>query len=482
MAEAFIRKNEKGILNMPENQLPVYAVLLAGGTGTRLWPVSRELYPKQLVKLIGKDSLVQNTIKRLSPVVHSDRIRIVCGQEHYYEIGRHMADIGIEPEGKVIREPCGRNTAPAVLLGVLHILQKEPDALICVFPADHVIKDAKVFHDKLLSAVRLAAAGHVVTFGIKADYPETGYGYIEGDARVEEGALSIRRFVEKPDFQTAQQYVAAGNYFWNSGMFAFRGSIICDEFKIFESELYQKMLEITAAGSGVSMAAYEQLRDISIDYAIMERTEKGVVLPSDFGWSDIGSWKSLYDFLAKDANGNVIDGDVITEKTTNCFIMGAHRLMAVNSVENLVVVDTPDSIFVSSIENSRDVKSIVSRLKETGRREYHHHRTVYHPWGTVTLLGKGDGYHVERLNLYPGAACPLTGASGSSSQVTITQGSAKLISGHENREMSRGQSAGLSDFRNAKIENIGTMQLHVIHVRVERFHDNYLGEFPREMR
>ncbi|MFH0729214.1 MAG: mannose-1-phosphate guanylyltransferase/mannose-6-phosphate isomerase [Pseudomonadota bacterium] len=467
---------------MPENQLPVYAVLLAGGTGTRLWPVSRELYPKQLVKLIGKDSLVQNTIKRLTPVVQADRIRIVCGQEHYDEIGRHMADIGIDPEGKVIREPCGRNTAPAVLLGVLHILQQVPDALICVFPADHVIKDANAFHEKLLSAVRLAAAGHIVTFGIKADYPETGYGYIEGDADVDEGALSIRRFVEKPDSKTAQQYIAAGNYFWNSGMFAFRASVIGEEFRTFEPELYRKMMEITAAGNDVSVAAYERLRDISIDYAIMERTDKGVVLPSDFGWSDIGSWKSLYDFLAKDTNGNVIDGDVITEKTTNCFIMGAHRLMAVNSVDNLVVVDTPDSIFVSSIENSRDVKSIVTRLKESGRREYHHHRTVYHPWGTVTLLGKGDGYHVDRMNLYPGASCPLTGASGSSGQVTITQGTALLSSGDEKREMSRGQSAGVPDVTNAKIENIGTLQLHVIHVRVERFHDNHLGEFPKEMR
>lgn len=467
---------------MPETQLPVFAVLLAGGTGTRLWPVSRELYPKQLVKLIGRDSLVQNTIKRLSPTVHPDRIRIVCGQEHFYEIRRHMADIGMDPEGKVIREPCGRNTAPAVLMGVMNILQKEADALICVFPADHVIRDAKTFHDKLLSAVRLASAGHIVTFGIKADYPETGYGYIEGDARMEEGALSIRRFVEKPDYKTAEQYVEAGNYFWNSGMFAFRASVIGEEFQRFEPELFRKMLAITAAGNDVSMASYEQLTDISIDCAIMERTGKGVVLPADFGWSDIGSWKSLYDFLAKDANGNVIDGDVITEKTTNCFIMGAHRLVAVNSIENLVVVDTPDSVFVSGIENSRDVKSIVSRLKETGRREYHHHRTVYHPWGTVTLLGKGDGYLVERMSLYPGAACSLTGTSGSSSQVTIIQGTGQLISGNEKREVGRGRTVSVAAFMNTKIENIGTLQLHAIHVRVERFCDNDLGEFPREMR
>lgn len=467
---------------MPEHRLPIYAVLLAGGSGTRLWPVSRELYPKQLVKLIGKDTLIQNTIKRLSPVVHMDRIRVVCGQEHFHEIERHMSDIGIDPKGKVIREPCGRNTAPAVLLGVLHILQKEPDALIFVFPADHVIKDEKAFHKKLLSAIRLADAGHVVTFGITADYPETGYGYIEGETPVDEGALSIRRFVEKPNLETARKYVEAGNYFWNSGMFAFSGSVIMTEFKKFEPELYEEMMGMADDIAQLSIASYERLKDISIDYAIMERTAKGVVLPSDFGWSDIGSWKSLYDFLTKDAHGNVIDGDVISEKSNNCLVMGGHRLVAINSVENLVVVDTPDSVFVSSIEHSRDVKSIVSRLKEAGRKEYHHHRTVYHPWGTVTLLGNGEGYRVERLNLYPGAVCRLTITVDGSSQLTVTQGTALIKSNHLKKELSRGQTTAVVDIAHTELENIGTMPLHVIHVRVERFHDSYIGEFPKEMK
>lgn len=466
---------------MTDNQSPVYAVLLAGGSGTRLWPVSRELYPKQLVKLIGKDSLVQNTIKRLSPVVDTEHIRIVCGEEHFYEIGRHMSDIGIDPEEKIIREPCGRNTAPAVLLGVMNIIKTDPNAIILVFPADHVIKDTQSFHDKLAAAVRLATAGHLVTFGIQADYPETGYGYIEGERAMEETALTIKRFVEKPDIETAGKYIAAGNYFWNSGMFAFRAAVIAEEFQKFEPVMYRKMAEITAAGIDVPAADYEQLDDISFDYAIMERTDKGVVLPSDFGWSDIGSWKSLYDFLPKDADANVLDGDVIAEKTHHCFIMGAHRLVAINSVENLVVVDTPDSVFVSNIENSRDVKSIVNRLKEAGRKEYHHHRTVYHPWGTVTLLGRGDGYRVERLNIHPGAQSPLIAASESTSRLTVTQGTARLTSGRDTRELTRGQSTDVADASRASVENVGKMQLYVIHVVVERFHDNYLDEFPKEM-
>lgn len=467
---------------MPDKNLPVYAVLLAGGAGTRLWPVSRELFPKQLVKLIGEDSLVQNTIKRLGTVVNDAHIRIVCGQEHYYEIGRHMADIGIDANGKVIREPVGRNTGPAVLLGVMHVMAKEPDAVICVFPADHVIKDARAFQEKLSAAIRLARAGHVVTFGIRADYPETGYGYIEGDGQLDEGALTIKRFVEKPDLDTARRYIAAGNYFWNSGMFAFRASVITQEFKKYEPTLYRKMRDIITADDRVTVEAYSQLSDISIDIAIMERTDKGVVLPSDFGWSDIGSWKSLYDFLPKDTEENILYGDVIAEKTKNCFVMGVHRLIATNSVENLVVVDTPDSVFVSNIENSRDVKSIVSRLKEAGRGEYHHHRTVYHPWGTVTMLGKGDGYRVERMNVYPGNGFQLNGEAGGTSQLTITQGTARIVTGERMQEISRGQTTGCSPFEHTTIENIGKMQLHLIHVRVERFHDNLLGEFPKEMR
>ena len=211
---------------MSDDRLDIYAVLLAGGSGTRLWPVSRKLYPKQLVNFMGRDSLIQSTVKRLIPVFDAESFRIVCGTEHLYEIAKHLDKLGIRAEGNIISEPCGRNTAPAILLTLLSILKKHTDAIICVFPADHVIRDSDGFQGKLRSAVALASEGYIVTFGITPDYPETGYGYIEGSQTIDHGALVIKRFVEKPDLETAQRYLAAGNYFWNSGMFAFKASIM----------------------------------------------------------------------------------------------------------------------------------------------------------------------------------------------------------------------------------------------------------------
>ena len=229
--------------------------------------------------------------------------------------------------------------------------------------------------------IRLASADYIVTFGIRPGYPETGYGYIEGQTLISEGALSINRFVEKPDLQTARHYVEAGNYFWNSGMFAFKASVVAEEFKTFQPDLYHRIKTLAAASGTLRREDYQLLPNISIDVAVMEKTQKGAVLPSDFGWSDIGSWKSLYDFLPKDENQNVFHGDVICNNTHNCFIMGHERLIAANHLNNVVIVETPDSIFVSDIENRRDVKSIVATLKEMGRWECQQHTTASNPWG-----------------------------------------------------------------------------------------------------
>ena len=451
---------------MPDLKENVYAVLLAGGAGTRLWPVSRELYPKQLVKFIGKDSLVQSTIKRLSPVVDTERIRVVCGKEHFHETARHMAEIGVRPEGKIICEPCGRNTAPAILLAVLNILKSKQDSILCVFPADHVIGDIESFHNKLNSAIRLADKGYIVTFGIKPNYPETGYGYVEGAGEIFDGALAIKRFVEKPDAETAEKYVKAGNFFWNSGMFAFMGSVMIEEFRKYQPELL-KIMEDIILKDPITVDEYKRLPDISIDYAIMENTDKGVVLPSDFGWSDIGSWKSLYDFLPKDGDNNVIDGDVIAKDTKGCFIMGRDRLIATNHLNGIVVVETPDSVFVSDLDNSRDVKSIVNQLKGKGRKEYQKHNKVHHPWGSLTVLEHEDDIKVERLVIYPDSNLQFKVEKPALQHLIVIKGHVKITLNMETEFLTRGESKIIFGNESIKIDNPEKEPVCIIRVKVE---------------
>jgi len=444
----------------------VYAILLAGGTGTRLWPVSRQLYPKQLVKFIGNDSLVQSTIKRLSPILDLACVRIVCGEQHFHETARHLEGIGLASAGKIITEPAGRNTAPAILLAVLHILVDQDDAVLCVFPADHVIGDIKGFHQRLQDAARLAQEGFIVTFGITPNYPETGYGYVEGGEKIAHGALSIKRFVEKPDEATARQYIEAGNFFWNSGMFAFKASVMLDEFQVHQPALLEQMKAIFDPRAPIAVQDYSRLPDISIDYAIMEQTTRGVVLPSDFGWSDIGSWKSLYDFLPKDAERNVIDGDVITNNTRNCFILGRDRLIATNHLDNLVVVETPDSVFVSDLDHSRDVKSIVARLKARGRKEYHQHRTVHLPWGSQTLLEHKNDTVVSRLVIYPSSALSLEFDGHQCLHLVAVNGVIKIHAAGRTSRLKAGEAAVFSQKDVVRLENTQQQPASLIQVQV----------------
>ncbi len=441
----------------------VYPVLLAGGSGTRLWPLSRELYPKQLVKFIGDDSLIQTTIQRLTSALEPDNIRIVCGEEHFHEIARHMKEISIQPEGKLICEPCGRNTAPAIILAMLHILKEEADAVLCVFPADHVIQRNHDFHDKLASAITLAEAGYIVTFGIKPHYPETGYGYIEGEGKLIEGALRVKRFVEKPDLKTAERYLQSGRFFWNSGMFAFKTSVMYEELAAHQPELLQAM-ERTVSLELVAGEAYERLPNISIDYAVMENTDKGAVLPSDFGWSDIGSWNSLYDFLPKDADRNVIDGDVIVKNAENSLIMGHERLIAVNNIDHMVVVETPDAVFVSDMESSRDVKSIVAMLKERGRKEYHKHKTVHYPWGTFTVLEQQDDFRIAKYGIDCGASLEVKTQASHLKYLIAIAGSAKT----SRNLLDAGQCLMLAENEAIVLENTGKIPLSVVEVRLKR--------------
>jgi len=339
---------------------------------------------------------------------------------------------------------------------------------MCVFPADHVIGNIESFHERLRVAIELADQGHIVTFGIKPNYPETGYGYIEGGDGISDGALRVKRFVEKPDRPTAEQYIKAGNFFWNSGMFAFKAAVLLAEFKTYQPQMLAAMAACFSADQPLARKDYDRLENISIDYAIMEKTDKCVVVPSDFGWSDIGSWKSLYDFLEKDAANNVIDGDVIARNTRNCFIQGHDRLIATNRLRDMVVVETPDSIFISDIEHSRDVKSIVTELKDRGRKEYQQHRTVYHPWGIAKLLEKKDNYTAAELTVYPESILQLPNDGQTIQHLIVIKGDTRISDDSQNETVSAGGSFTSMAEGQIGIENKSQKEAILIQVALSR--------------
>jgi mannose-1-phosphate guanylyltransferase/mannose-6-phosphate isomerase len=450
---------------MIDSNLKVFAVLLAGGSGTRLWPVSRELFPKQLVPFFGNEPLIQNTVKRLLPVFEADHIRVVCGQKHAHEIMRGIQDTGFAAEGKIIVEPCGRNTAPAILLAILKILRKEKDAAVFVFPADHLIENIPDFHAKIKTALELVKQDYIVTFGITPSYPETGYGYIEASGTKIDEAFSIKRFVEKPDLKTAQTYLRAGTFYWNSGMFAFKASLMLTEFQKSRPKILTQMQSMVSAGGHLNVENYSQIENISFDFAIMENTAKGIVLPSDFGWSDIGSWKSLYDFMPKDKDHNVnLSDDAILQNTRNSFVMGSGRLIAVNHLENIVVVETPDSVFVSDLENSRDVKSIVSTLKENGRKEYQIHTTVNKPWGYYKILDSENNITLRRIVLYKDAEIQEQTHTNRAKQWLVVEGTAKVAINQDSRRLEEKQSIQIPPNKTVSLLNTGPSELKLIEV------------------
>ncbi|MCO6483112.1 MAG: mannose-1-phosphate guanylyltransferase/mannose-6-phosphate isomerase, partial [Flavobacteriales bacterium] len=386
-----------------------YPVILTGGAGSRLWPVSREFYPKPLLSMVGEHTLLQDTATRLDSLAAVGNPVFVCNEEHRFLVAEQVRALGKEPEA-ILLEPEGRNTAPALTLAALYLVAKDPAALMVVMPADHVIPDGVTFTAAVEQGAQLAEQGFLVTFGVVPSRPETGYGYIRRGSEFESsGVYQVDRFVEKPDLDTADGYVKAGDYYWNSGIFLLRADRWLEEMAKYQPEILKACETAMATGKRdsdflrIDKKAFLASPSDSIDYAVMEKTDRAAVVPLQATWSDVGSWDSIWSISQGDGNGNVSKGDVLTHETSNSLLMAGSRCVAAVGLDNIVIVETSDAVLVADKDRCQDVKAIVDQLKKGKREEHRLHRKVYRPWGAYEGIDNGNRYQVKRLTVKPGA-------------------------------------------------------------------------------
>mgnify|MGYP001290592597 FL=1 len=460
-------------------------VILSGGSGTRLWPLSREKYPKQLLPLVGEESMLQGTARRLDGVAGLLDPLLVCNEEHRFVVAEQVRLLG--KRGTVILEPAGRNTAPALTLAAQWAVRNGDDPVLVVMPADHVILEPAVFRAAVAQAARLAEAGLAVTFGITPDCPETGYGYIQRGAVLDghTGSFHLARFVEKPDRETAQAYLDSGDYLWNSGIFVLRASVWLDALAICRPDILAAcraaMDGVQEDGDFVRVAAerFAACPADSIDYAVMERLAgggadlpQGAVIPLSAGWSDVGAWDSLWKVLAKDAAGNAGRGDVLLEGCRNTLAISEGRLVACVGVGDLVVVETDDAVLVAHHDATQDVKKVVDRLKAAGRNVAQWHRKVHRPWGWYDGVDAGDRFQVKRIAVKPGAALSLQMHHHRAEHWIVVRGTARVTRGEETFLVTENQSTYIPLGTRHRLENPGKVDLEMIEVQS----GSYLGE------
>jgi mannose-1-phosphate guanylyltransferase/mannose-6-phosphate isomerase len=455
----------------------IVPVVMAGGSGTRLWPLSRKMFPKQFLSLVNSTTMFQDTLSRLQGNEFSVGLPIiVCNDEHRFIVAEQLREASITSQA-IILEPVGRNTAPAVALAALDAIEKGDDPLLLVLAADHVIRDDETFRKAVVKASTAAQAGKLVTFGIVPRGPETGYGYIKAKASTEQLA-SVETFVEKPDLETAKAYLASGDYFWNSGMFLFKASSYLAELKRHQPAILGAVEKAYAGKQAdldftrLDVEAFKACPDDSIDYAVMEKTDNAVMIGLDAGWSDVGSWSSLWEESEHDAQGNVCRGDVFVHDASNNLLFSDNKMIAALGVEDLVVVDTPDAVMVSRKDKVQEVKQIVKQLEKQDRSEAHFHREVARPWGCYDSIDMGERFQVKRITVKPGAKLSLQMHHHRAEHWIVVSGTALVTIGDEERMLSENESTYIPIGMTHRLENPGVLPLEMIEVQS----GSYLGE------
>jgi len=451
-------------------------VIMAGGSGSRLWPLSRSLYPKQFLALTGKQTMLQETVQRLVGLDVASPL-VICNEEHRFIVAEQLREIN--KTGAIVLEPVGRNTAPAIALASKVLQGQENEPLLLVLAADHVIQDQAAFTDAVKQAIPLAAQGKLVTFGIVPTEAHTGYGYIKrGESVSKSNGYDVDKFVEKPDAETASHYLESGEYYWNSGMFLFKASRYLQELQKYRPDIFsacKKSLENTTQDQDfirLDSEAFAICPDESIDYAVMEKTQDAVVVPLDAGWNDIGAWSALWEVNDKDKNGNTTFGDTILQDTSNSLIHGRERLVTTIGLDNIVIVDTKDALLVACKDKVQDVKKIVEKLKKEKRPEFKIHREVYRPWGKYDSIDNGERYQVKRITVKPGEKLSIQMHHHRAEHWIVVSGTAKVTNGEKTFLLTENESTYIPIGVTHALENPGKLPLEMIEVQS----GSYLGE------
>ncbi|MDD3352765.1 mannose-1-phosphate guanylyltransferase/mannose-6-phosphate isomerase [Zoogloea sp.] len=453
-------------------------VILSGGSGTRMWPLSRAAYPKQFLALAGEKTMLQQTALRIQDMPDLVAPIIISNAEQRFVVAEQLRAINVKPSS-ILLEPVGRNTAPAVAVAAVAALRLDPNAVLLVWPSDHVILDEDKLRCYVERAAQLAKDDYLVTFGIKPVSPHTGYGYIRRGKGLADGAYEVEAFVEKPDHKTAETFLADGGYYWNSGIFVLKASVYLEELAIHQpAMLEQARLAVKYAKEDLDFvrldeAAFSVCPSESIDYAVMEHTSRAAVVEAaDLGWSDVGSWSALSEVVARDESGNTLTGDVLVEDVRDCYIRAESRMVAAIGVENLVIVETADATLVTTKDRTQDVKKIVERLNAEGRGESVFHRRVLRPWGSYEGIDAGERFQVKRIVVNPGAALSLQMHYHRAEHWIVVKGTARVVNGERDILLGENQSTYIPLGERHRLENPGKVPLELIEVQS----GSYLGE------